>query len=309
MIVRDIDKRLDMRLVLRLRQTTEFFDATKMRSDTLPVFIFQNGEKTFLNTYFPKGKSRGNIDLVLRKFDAVEMEDSFVTTTRINNVHDLAIINELHDLPSVVLNRADMSNGYLNIFMRFHSNESRKVSSILSKYIEDKENSRVEWLGPSPGIIYIMNLINSEYPVSVVTFEIDDESGSSMGLLGSDDSIAEVKGADQNDGLRSILYGRRGSASTLPLQAEEVSRNDEVYSFSFENRFLSRVRERSNEARIIRMRFFVRQHKGRVQASVFLPTSQVYDYYTILFDVGKDFNDSLTVNYLLPYTEDVWDFI
>lgn len=309
MLVKDIDKRLDMRLVLRLRQTTDFFDATKNIGKTLPVFIFQNEGKTFMSTYFPKDTNGRSLELILRKFDAVELEGSFVTTSRINNVHDLALIKELIELPSVVLNRADMSNGFLNIFLRFHSNERGKISSILSEYTKDKENSRVEWLGPSPGITYIIDLINSQYPVSIVTFEIDDQDGSSMGLLGSDDSIAEVKGADQDGGLKSVLYGRKGSASTLPLEAEEVSRSDEVYSFSFENRFLSVVRERANDARIIRMRFFVKQLKGKVQASVFLPTSQVYDYYSILFDVERNEKNSLTVNNLLPYTQDVWDFI
>ena len=40
MLVRDIDRKLDMRLVLRVRQNTEFFSAIADIRTKLPVFIF-----------------------------------------------------------------------------------------------------------------------------------------------------------------------------------------------------------------------------------------------------------------------------
>ena len=46
MLVRDIDRKLDMRVVLRLRQATDFFAATKDLGLTLPVFIYGKGSNS-----------------------------------------------------------------------------------------------------------------------------------------------------------------------------------------------------------------------------------------------------------------------
>lgn len=308
MKVKDIDKLLDMRLVLRLRQSTELFDATANISKPLPVFIYEDDGKMFMSTYFPKESDRKDLSLLLRKFEADEKEDSFVTTTRINNVKDLAIIGKLLDLPSMTLNRADMSSGFLNIYARFHSCNLGEVSHILSEYTSDLDNSRVEWLGPSPGIIQIMDLINSQYPVSLVTYEIKDDDNSSNCLSRAGNVLVEVKGTDSDNEFQSVLYAGTEREDKLPGGATRISPNEGVYRYTFSNRFLGIVRDRANRAHIIRMRFFVKPLNGKLEVSTFLPTSQVYEYYSILYDVERVESNSIVVKYLMPYSSVVWDF-
>lgn len=110
--------------------------------------------------------------MLLNKFNAASRDDAYVVDSRINNLKDLAIIGKLLELPSFVINRADICKGFLNIYSRFHSSQIDAVSDLLAQYTSDSENSRVEWLGPSPGLMYVMDLINSEYPISVVTFDV-----------------------------------------------------------------------------------------------------------------------------------------
>lgn len=307
--VNDIDKHLDMRLVLRLRQDTELFSATANFSKPLPVFIYENEGKMFMSTYFPKQTDRNDMSLLLRKFEADEKEDSFVTTTRINNVKDLAIIRKLLDLPSMTLNRADISSGFLNVYARFHSCNLDEVSHILSEYTSDRANSRVEWLGPSPGIIQIMDLINSQYPISLVTYEISDDDNSPHSLSKAGNVLVEVKGADSESEFSSILYADPWEMDRLPEGTTKISPDERVHSFTFSNRFLGMVRDRSNRAHIIRMRFFVKPLNGKLEVSTFLPTSQVYEYYSILYDVARLEKNSIVVKYLMPYSSDLWDFI
>lgn len=309
MLVRDIDKRLDMRLVVRLRQNTELFAATANIEKPLPVFIYEEEGITYMSTYFPKQNRTKDLELLFRRFNAEDKEESCVITTRINNVKDLAIIRKLAELPSMTLNRADMSRGFLNISTRFHSSALDGVSRILSEYATDTQNSRVEWLGPSPGFIDIINFLNSEYPVSVITFEIDDGNSSANNLSGAENVLLEVKGSNSDISFDSILYSEPHAVNSLPSGVSEISKENGIYGYTFPNRFLQVVRDRSNKAHIIRMRFFVKPVSGKLQVTVFLPTNQVYEYYSILFDAEKSENSSIVVKYLLPYSGEIWNFV
>jgi hypothetical protein len=42
---------------------------------------------------------------------------------------------------------------------------------------------------------------------------------------------------------------------------------------------------------------------------VFLPTASIYEYYSIIFDVARKTENRVVVRHLLPYTQDVWNFV
>ena len=79
--------------------------------------------------------------------------------TRIKNTKDLAVIEKLTDLPSLVINRSDMSKGFFYVYARFHNSDLPMVSNLLSQYTPDKDNSRLEWLDPNHGIMKIADLV------------------------------------------------------------------------------------------------------------------------------------------------------
>ncbi len=277
----------------------------------IPVFIYDIEDKVFMNTYFPKNRKIRNLDLILKKFEAVELEDSFVTTTRINNVKDLAIVRKLLLLPSVMLNRADMSKGFLNLYVRFHSSILEEISALLSEYTVDTANSRIELLGPSPGLMEIMDLINSQYPVSLITYEIEvpenDENLTPMLQL---NAVAEVKiSTTGSGGFLAVIYTEDVIGKQLPKGMEELSVQDGLYSFTISNDILRTIREESTKLHIVRMRFFVKPGDGKLQVTVFLPSNQVYEYYTVIFNVARASNNVVRIRYILPYGRDVWDFL
>ncbi len=65
-----------------------------------------------MNTYFPKLDlcPSQKMDLLIGKLDGKEKENSFVVDTRINNVKDLAILDQVLEVPSFIVYRSDMSN-------------------------------------------------------------------------------------------------------------------------------------------------------------------------------------------------------
>ena len=310
MLVRDIDKKLDMRLVLKLRQNTDLFNALLDFKIKLPVFIYSKDEETWMSTYLPKKSNNPKIGILLKRFNALELDDAFVIDGRINNVKDLSVIDRLMEVPSFIVNRADMNSGYLNIYARFHSMRLDEVSQILNEYTLDSENARIEWLGPSNGIMYIMDLINKEYRVSLITYLIpmNGEGDPNLSSLKSDYLIEVANSLTKSGGFISVLY----SDSLLNANMQgitAVSENDGVYLFSLHNQYLSEVRKRSNEKHINRIRFFVKPFGDRYEVTVFIPSVNIYEYYSIVYDVARKYQNTVTVKNILPYSPEIWDFI
>lgn len=311
MYVKDIDKKLDMRLVLKLRQDTEFFEATKDLGMTLPVYIFGANSSTMMSTYFPREDRNQKIELLKMKFKGIHMENSIAIDTRINNVKDLAIINEISKVPSFILNRSDMSNGFLNVYGRFHSSQIGTISDLLAKYTADSENSRISWLGPSMGIMKITDMINEQYPLSAVcyTVSMDSDEQEYIDLYSTPGIMAEVRNSMYNNGKISVvLY------TDKPLEAghesiETVSAKDGVYQVDVSNKFHNLVRELANERHLMRTRYFIQYHENKLELQVFLPTSMVYEYYSILYKIAREHQNNIVVKTLMPYSSEVWNFI
>ena len=311
MLVRDIDRKLDMRVILRVRQNTELFDLTREIKGKFPVFLFGRDGETWMSTYFPKETKSNKLEIALKKFRGIEKENSFVIDSRINNVKDLKIINKLMEIPSFIVNRSDMNNGFLNVYARFHSTQLSMVSENLSVYTEDIENSRVEWLGPNPGIIKTMDLINSEYPVSVVTYiiKLNGEDRTMSELAHNVDSMAEMKNSQMSDGkFKAVLYSNSTSAGLIE-GVNAISKDDGIFELETGNDILATIRDASNSDHIMRLRYFVKPRDGNLEVTVFLPSAILYEYYSVLYNISRKMKGKILAKYILPYSQDIWDFI
>ncbi|MHB1708442.1 MAG: hypothetical protein ACYCT2_03060 [Thermoplasmataceae archaeon] len=311
MLVRDIDRKLDMRVILRVRQNTELFDLTREIKGKFPVFLFGRDGETWMSTYFPKETKSNKLEIALKKFRGIEKENSFVIDSRINNVKDLKIINKLMEIPSFIINRSDMNNGFLNVYARFHSSQLPMVSENLSAYTEDMENSRVEWLGPNPGIMKTMDLINSEYPVSVVTYTIrlNGEDRTMSELAHNVDSMAEIKNSQMSDGrFKAVLYSNSASAGLIE-GVDAISKDDGIFELETGNDILANIRDASNSDHIMRLRYFVKPRDGNLEVTVFLPSAVLYEYYSVLYNIARKMKGKIIAKYILPYSHDIWEFI
>ena len=311
MLVRDIDRKLDMRVILRVRQNTELFDLTREIKGKFPVFLFGRDGEIWMSTYFPKETRSNKLEIALKKFRGIEKDNSFVIDSRINNVKDLKIINKLMEIPSFIINRSDMNNGFLNVYARFHSSQLSMVSENLSAYTEDVENSRVEWLGPNPGIIKTMDLINSEYPVSIVTYiiKLNGEDRTMSELAHNVDSMAEIKNSQMNNGkFKAVLYSNSASAGLIE-GVNAISKDDGIFELETGNNILAMIRDASNSDHIMRLRYFVKPRDGNLEVTVFLPSAILYEYYSVLYNVARKMKGKILAKYILPYTQDIWEFI
>jgi hypothetical protein len=307
MLIREIDRKLDMELNLRVRQDTDFFEATRYIKEKLPVYVYGKDGQSWMSTYFPKQKGNPDLELMINNFNPSEREDSYVIDTRINSAQELSIVGKLMDLPSFMINRSDMKDGFLNIYSRFHSSQIDKVSQLLAEYTSNKENSRIDWMGPSAGIMRDIELINREYHISVVTFETHaDENEHNLRLLENESEImAEAKNNQSVKGnFRAVLYSNHVIDGFTPIDQKSF-----IYELHFDIPDISTIREESNKQHIIRNRYFIKLKEGRLEVTVFLPTANAYEYYSILFNIARRKEGGPVIKYILPYTNEIWEFI
>lgn len=307
MLIREIDRKLDMNLNLRVRQDTEFFEATRYIKEKLPVYVYGKDGQSWMSTYFPKQKGNNDLELMINNFKPSEREDSFVVDTRINNAQELAIVGKLMDIPSFMINRSDIKDGFLNIYSRFHSSQIGRVSHLLAEYTFYRENSRIDWMGPSSGIINDIESINLEYPVSVVTFEMPaDQNERNIRMLGNESQmVAEAKNnQSENGNFRAVLYSNEEIEGFSPIDPKNF-----IYELQFDIPDISLIREEANKQHIIRNRYFIKLKDGRLEVTVFLPTANAYEYCSILFDMARKEREELVVKYKFPYTKEVWEFV
>jgi len=311
-LVKDIDSKLDMRLVLKLRQDNEFFNSSSQIDTKLPIYIFRaEDNSTWMSIYFPKVEKNPKISLIIKKFNAVEKEESYVIDSRINNVKDLAIIDKLMNLPSLVINRSDMKGGYMYVYARFHNSDLVRVSDLLSEYVSDRDNSRLEWLGPSPGIMKIADMVHSDYSIALVTYSVKVDKRNKVLYALSNDSgiIAEVKSNRSKDhGFSVILYSDHSLEGKIPGLIP-ISIKDGIYEIGIKHNFLDLVRDAANREHIMRMRYFVKPSDGNIDVTVFLPAGSLYEYYSILFEVARKNRMSFVLKNLMPYSPDIWELI
>jgi hypothetical protein len=306
-LIKEIDKRLDTYLILRVRQESEFFNATADLDLKLPAFIYDRDGETWLSTYFPKNSKVARVNLLLNKFKASERQESFVVDSKIANEKELSIIDKLVEIPSLIINGSDIKGGFLNIYARFHSSQIERVSKLLSKYTSGSKNVRIEWLGPSPGITKLMDKINQEYPLSVVTYSspINREDIHVKDIPQSLRVMCEVKssGAVKGD-INMVVY------SDVPVE-DLVAIDTEGHLFQMElsSPFPFLVRNEANSKHIMRIAYFGTLEEGKMEVIVFLPSDVLYEFYAILNNVSEQTNNEVVVKQLIPYSPEIWDFI
>ncbi len=308
----DVDKKLNMRLVLSLRQENDLFLISRNSDTVIPVFTFSKEGKTFLSAFFNKKDLSQAGAVKLKNLGAETTEDSYVVTSRINNVQSMKVINELLSLPYIVLNRVDMKSGNMNFYFRFHSNKLAEVSEIVSRYVVNSEDARVVWLGPSPGLKWIMDLINSEYHLSIITYQVpaDGVPDFLKSLPEHNDFLLEVRSnVLSNESFPCILYTRLPLRDNISMGIESISPNEGIYGIQLYNKFLLEVKKEADEKHIIRNRLFVRLTDGMLEVVVFLPTSYVRDYYSVLYSIARREGHPLIVKYLFEYEENAWEFL
>lgn len=304
MKIGDMESKLDRRLVLSMKQDSELVNASRNFNSPIPVSVFGDGDKMYMDAFLPKNMAMDqHLKLMIQKLEIRDRKESYVIRSRINNVKSLKLISKLFEANSVVPNRIDIEGGQMHYYMRFHHNFQDEISDLLAQYIEDPEVTQIKYLGPSDGLNATISRINSQYPVTLVSYDsqLDAETRKSLGHI-TEGSIAEMKNTGGMDnGFSGLLYTEDKVSDTNPSVKKLVGL-DNIYKVNVKNDFLGAIRRRVIEVPIVRLSIILRILGNRINITAVVPSIQVNEYCQYIFEAAKETKSSVSLKALVPYT-------
>ncbi|MHB8396814.1 MAG: hypothetical protein ACYDAZ_06680 [Thermoplasmataceae archaeon] len=312
MRITEVDRRIDIRCILAVRQNSDLFSITAMSEEQIPAYAFNENGKTFLQLFFHKdsGEMR-KLSAILSRPDIVEKKSYYSVTERVNNIKEMRILAELLEISSVVINNTYLVGDELFLDFRYHHSRKDKVNSVLSSLIGVSDNVRIVKLGRSSGLRERMEEIDRETPLTMVQFSVPvpkDSPSMEQIVMDYPDTVGEIESRRMTDkGVRALLH------TSKPVKVkgvEEVSEKDCVYeAYLYENAFME-GRKRGNESRIPRIAYFITLEDGRLYDTTFVPTAEVEEYISILMSMAREFGkDAPILESYSPLSDDIWEWL
>ncbi len=301
----DIDRVLDRRMVLTMKQDNEIFQASREVNARIPVTISDEEGKKFLYINFPGsfGEPQKN-RIFLKRYDAKNIGSHYVIKSRINHVDKWRYINDLINVPSVVVNRINLKDGLLAFYFRYHHSVKNRISCILSKYT-DGEEGQIESIGPSPGLLSILDRMQEVFTLGMIqiSMPVDDNKDFSEHFLKEGYISESASNIHLDHGLKAVIYtGSRVDDKTLV----EIDGNSGIYSVNFEDPILTEWRNRMMEIPVIRFRQFMRVEGNELKVITLLPYSQMDQAYRSFFQTMEGTGrDDISLDFSLKYNREI----
>ncbi len=311
MLIKDIDRKLDMMCIIAIMQDSPWFILSSRFGTMIPGYLYQEEGKNFLQMYVQRNLlPRGLQTAILSHKTVVQKKTHYVITEAISNEKQMAMVTDLMQIPSVMTTNSYLMGDELFISFRFHSNFTEEVNVALSRINASSGSVRIAFLGPSPGITAVVDRVNSETPVSVVRYSVplpEDNRIVELALNRDREGLAELDPRKQNINIaRLILY----SNTRIDDALKPISHDDHVYESDIEDKFMVEGARLGNELRIPRIAFFIRLRGNRLEDTTFIPTVEADEYINVFFSVKPDTGRGKPVLELYSSLEqDMWNWL
>lgn len=308
MLVRDIDRKLDMHLVLSYRVENDLFSIFRKYRGFAPAYGYSQGGKSFLDIFLREDENQ-HFNEMLKPF-SISTRGSY-STIRIQSEQDeslLKFFEEVTGIYSLILNGIYVEGGDLFFEMRFHHNSLGEVSTSLKKLSRESENMKLRKLGPSPGIISILSSFNARFPLSVLSFEGKLPAIPSTRNLPIERITEPNLSFAEPDGHRIISYSSKpvqpGSSDSI------ISPEDGIVIGKGSTPFVYDLWKSSSDEHIPRYAAFGVPAGEKFVSSLFVPRHLADVQLRIMFEVADRHPESgFRLAAFTPFEEGIWDWL
>ena len=305
---REVDDRVTNRCVISFSGNSPLFEYSRAHNLYAPVIMRRIDGSLFLtlliNGNAPTNNSAG---FFLKKFNAKEGEGFWYVKYPLESFEGNKIIEQINDMPSVIMGYLYLKNGHFFADFRFHRSMSMKVSSLLMNCLEKNEESAIESIVSDSGEIQFLKEMNALIPLSLITYSIptvNDDPLEKCLYVNQGIGQAEKKAGTK---YRTLIY-----TNSSPIEKDGVttiSEEDNIYEAEGNNPLLHEIRRIGNDNLIFRASNFMRVIQERLMISVFLPSYQTLDFLRVLGKVRMDMKESVTLHRVQPFQPDSFEFI
>lgn len=311
MLIKDADRKLEMAITIAITVKSPWFDISSIADQEIPGYLYSNNDRIVYQTYIHRKKvSRGLHSAVMRHTRVAEKSQYYVITEELSRSMDLSSLNAILNIPSVIPTNSYVKGNEMYISFRFHSTFLQEVNSALVPLLSSDLKARIAFLGPSPGIVSILNDINANTAISVVRYTLSipsDYEIVDLAVKKDREGLAELDPRTQQETLaRLILY------SNIPLRGNitAISETEMIYEASLQKRFVVESKSLEPGSRIPRIAYFLRISGERVEETVFIPEVEAQDYLNILFGKGSSDPDELPhLEFYSQLNKEMWEWL
>lgn len=310
-LIREADRKLDMLCTIALSQDSPWFGLSAKGGSVVPGYLYQEGADTFLQMYIQKESfSTGLQNAIKTHSSVIEKKTYYVVAEKLSDSRQIKNLMELFRVPSVITTNSYLFGKELFISFRFHSRFNEQINRALAIITESELETRIAYLGPSPGITSLLEKVNLDTPVSVLRYSLPASENSVIARLSLENDrngLLELDPRMQTpDSARLILY----STGRINSGLETISDEEFIYESDIKEKYVVDGARLGNSSRIPRIAFFIRLKDGRLEETTFIPTVEADEYVNIFFTIKPDRAGKVPVLELYsPLEEDMWEWL
>ena len=311
MLIKDADKKLDMMCGIAKAYDPQWLSAAKKMEKPTSAYLLSNSGGSILQFCFKK------VDLPVLEVPIASSDTTFeerpsfyMVSSKVDASEDFSHISELMEVPSVVASRFQLYGGELTMQFRFHHSVSEKVNEVLETLINRGSSTRISYVGPSPGIMQILQGIHDEGALNVIRYTFRQEVYSEyFPFLEAKDpgALAEIEYRYRTEqGSRVIVYSDTSSGRNLST----ISQDDMVFESSYAGGLVLANIGRSEGSTAPGVASFVRSLGGSIECTDFVPADWSDEYISAFFSGTSKLNENKPVLELYcPLSHEIWNWL
>ncbi|MHB1439467.1 MAG: hypothetical protein ACYCSO_06490 [Cuniculiplasma sp.] len=305
---RDLDSKVATRCIISFSGNHPLFDYSYKHNLYAPVIIRKISNSIHMDLLINGDISvSDSADLLLRKFGTKEGNEFSVIRVQLKSFDENGILEQINEIPSVIMGYLYLKNGKLFADFRFHRSKSIEVQGLLIKGIESGKEIAIKYLSAVSGEISFLSQMNILTPLSMIIYSAPSIGDDPLEkCLSIDGGIAQI---EKKAGIkyRALIYLDSSPKEKDSLKA--ISEEEHIYEAEGNNPVFQEMRKLANDQVIFRASQFARVINGRMVISVFLPTYQVGELLKILAKIKVEMKENILLHLVRPFQPDLFEVI
>ncbi len=310
MLMKDCERKLNRLCTISITQESKWYEMLSRVPGTIQSRVYAKPDGVILQMFFLKNLlPQKFLPTLLANKNAIEKKDAVSITEPINNPDQITLIKDILNIPSAMISECYLLGNELNISFRFHSSVLEDVNRILDSRSMTESDSRMVYLGPSPGTVSIMNGINATTPLTVIRFTLRQPA-----ILSDELVMADILGTQAeaqarmllSEEVKLILYSDKELKWANPISTEEL-----VYeAHNADSPFMHEIEVRCYKAMIPLLLLFGRITKQGLEMTTLIPSVESSEFLNLFREVSREFKGERPVLELYQsLTPDVWEWL
>lgn len=281
MLLKDVEKRLEMECTIAVPLKKAMLNVSSKYETYVLSRLLLEDHRTYVQLYFLKNKLPGSLVSLLMASRNVENRPGYyLLTEEITGKDSEKLIDDLTGIPSVMFSSSKLRKSEILLTFRFLRSDIESVNAYVEQLTGDDGTAYMVYLGPSEGIVSMIDSIHGSNPLSVIKFDVDISDTPLAGKFSREDSpVSEADSIIGSESGRKVLLYTESEIAGL----ENFRVGSGTYLMNTANHAIEKLRLAVFEERTPVCGSYARYSGNKVEATIFVPETETDSFIEILF--------------------------